>query len=60
MARNAVQRLIEEGSVTLQGKAVRKLQGNSRRCFEVVVPEQDEEVLVPDDIPLILFMRTMT
>ena len=53
MARNAVQRLIEEGSVTLQGKAVKKnYRVTAGDVFEVVVPEQDEEVLVPDDIPL--------
>ena len=53
IARNAVQKLIEDGSVTLWGEAVKKnYKVTAGDVFEVAVPQKKEEVLMPADIPL--------
>ena len=53
LSRSAVQKLIEDGNVTLNGKPIKK----NYKCtagdeFEIVLPQLEEIPLVPQNIPL--------
>ena len=54
LSRNAAQRLLEEGRVTLLGRPVRKnYKCLAGECFSVSLPEPPEDfALLPQDIPL--------
>lgn len=53
MARNAVQRLIEDGAVTLSGETLKKnYRVTAGELYEIVVPPKEDEELVPADISL--------
>ena len=53
LSRSAVQRLIEQGVVSLNGRPVKKnYKCAAGDCFQIVLPEVEELPLVPQDIPL--------
>ena len=53
LTRSAAQRLLEQGSVTLQGKPVKKNHKTSPgETFEIVLPEPEPAEPEPEDIPL--------
>ena len=52
-SRSAVQRLLEDGAVTLRGEHVRKsFVCTAGDCFAVVLPQLSDVPLLPQDIPL--------
>ena len=53
LSRSAVQRLIEQGVVSLNGRPVKKnYKCAPGDCFQIVLPDVEELPLVPQDIPL--------
>ena len=53
LSRSAVQRLIEQGGVSLNARPVKKnYKCAAGDCFQIVLPEVRELPLVPQDIPL--------
>ena len=53
LSRSAVQRLIKQGVVSLNGRPVKKnYKCAAGDCFQIVLPEVEELPLVPQDIPL--------
>ncbi|MBQ6540435.1 MAG: RluA family pseudouridine synthase [Oscillospiraceae bacterium] len=53
MTRNAVQKIIESGGVTLNGKTVKKNHRTAAgEVYEVEVPEPKEVDIIPENIPL--------
>ena len=52
-SRSAVQRLIEQGSVSLNGRPVKKnYKCATGDCFQLILPQVEDVPLIPQDIPL--------
>ena len=52
-SRSAVQRLIEQGSVSLNGRPVKKnYKCAAGDCFQLILPQVEDVPLIPQDIPL--------
>lgn len=53
MTRSRLQKLIQEGSVTLNGKPVRaSAKPSAGDCIEILIPPPEELLLLPEPIPL--------
>ena len=53
LSRSQVQKLLEQGMVTLNGRELKKnFRCSAGECYELLLPEPDELPLIPQDIPL--------
>ena len=53
LSRSAVQRLIEQGSVSLKGRPVKKnYKCSAGDCFQIILPEAEDVPLIAQEIPL--------
>ena len=53
LSRSQVQKLLEQGMVTMNGRALKKnFRCSAGECYELLLPEPDELPLIPQDIPL--------
>ena len=53
LSRSQVQKLLEQGKVTMNGRALKKnFRCSAGECYELLLPEPDELPLIPQDIPL--------
>ena len=53
LSRSQVQKLLEQGMVTLNGRALKKnFRCSAGECYELILPEPDDLPLIPQNIPL--------
>ena len=53
LSRSQVQKLLEQGMVTLNGRALKKnFRCSAGECYELILPEPDDLPLTPQNIPL--------
>ena len=53
LSRSAIQRLLEDGRVTLDGKALKKNhKSRAGECYDIILPQPEISELVAQDIPL--------
>lgn len=53
LSRSQVQKLLEQGMVTLNGRELKKnFRCSAGECYELLLPEPDELPLIPQEIPL--------
>lgn len=53
LSRSQVQKLLEQGMVTMNGRALKKnFRCSAGECYELLLPEPDDLPLIPQNIPL--------